>query len=142
MKIDGVIFACLLLAVPVAADLEFDFSGRWRREKGGAMFFVELWQDADILRGSYCAVAMGGNRIDCDPQDKAKVNIWGTVLGNTAEVQFFPYYGVGMGDPGSDMGKAKFALKGDQLEWTITEPPSNGHYWCPQKVVLGKDNGE
>jgi hypothetical protein len=101
-----------------------------------------LWQNIDILRGSYCAVALDGNRIDCDPQDEAKVNIWGTVSGNAAEVQFFPYYGIGMGDPGTDIGKAKLVLRGNQLEWIVTEPPSNGHYWCPDKAVLDREKGQ
>lgn len=91
------VFVYLLLSVSAVADLEFNFEGRWYWEKDDATFVIELWQDIDILRGSYCAVAMGGNRIDCNPEDEAKVNIWGTVSGNTAEVQFFSYYGVGMG---------------------------------------------
>ena len=83
------IFACLLLAVPILATglgpISQDVGGG---KKGGAMFFVELWQDADIFEEKLLRCHQwGGNKIDCDPKIKLR-SIWGTVLGTQREVQF------------------------------------------------------
>ena len=100
------VFACLLLAVPRSGIWSLISQDVGGGKKGGAMFFVELWQDADILRGSYCAVAMGGNRIDCDPpKDKAKVNIWVLSWGTQRKCSFSRITVSAWVTRGSDMGR-------------------------------------
>tara|TARA_B100001971_G_C17960593_1_gene417197 strand:+ start:184 stop:666 length:483 start_codon:yes stop_codon:yes gene_type:complete len=129
----------LFISFPAFANGGNIFNGQWGWEDEHSLFTVDLWQDSDILRGKYWAVAMDGNKIDCGTGDERDINIFGSVNGNVAEVFFFSYYGRGMGDPGSCMGKARLILNGDQIQWTITESPTT-FYWCPQEALLEKES--
>ena len=132
-----IIALSLRLVISAFADSEYDFSGRWNWDTDGRSFSIDLWQDIDILRGEYSAIALNGDRIDsCDPDDSVRVNIFGVIKGNIAEVSFFSYYGIGMGAPGSCMGKARLVLKDNHIEWLVTEAPSNGYFWCPLNAIL------
>lgn len=88
------------------------------------------------MTGRYCAVAYGGNRIDCNPSEKEVDNISGVIKDNVAEVKFISYYRMSPYREEENIGKAEITLKNGKLYWLVTEPTKNGFYYCPDKATL------
>ena len=114
-----------------------NFTGRWQwevenhEELGNAFFTLNLVQDGDQIKGDYCAVALGGGRIDCGSKDDP-CKVMGAVTGNTAELKFFSCYA-------SNYGRAEIGRVDDNLSWNVTKTPEGSGYWCPDKAELARE---
>jgi len=113
------------------------FQGSWlfdgvTEEMGICTFTLDIKQDGDKIKGFYTAVALNGDKIDYDDEEKS--NVKGTVKGNVAEAKFKSDWG--------GTGKVKITLMGDLLKWEIISGTEKGYFWCPYTVVLEREKEE
>lgn len=87
-------------------------------------FSISIKQKDNQFVGSYCAVAMSGNRIDCDPENTFEFSNAGS------EFIFKSNYS-------DKSGKAIITLSDYSLVWKVTEPPK-GEYYAPLNANLNK----
>lgn len=131
-----ILFLALLPTISFAGKPE-NFQGHWSASGKDWVFTMELVQKDNKLTGSYCAVAYGGNRMDCG--DTGEDNIKGVIQGNVANITFASFYGAGIGGRNKNIGKAKLTMSKDRIEWVITEDPKNKFYYCPDKAILKRE---
>lgn len=91
-------------------------------------FELDIIVNNNTVKGSYCGIAKGGNKIDCS--DKKVFNITGKIKNNIAIVDFFGFY------DNKSKGVAKIYLKGEKLVWEIIN--IEGETGAPKKVEMIK----
>ncbi len=105
----------------------------WEKDSDDLIFSITIEAKADGFVGSYCAVAQGGNRIDCGIKgDEPSFTIPSTKH-KAITVEFKSYYG-------GETGKAKIEIKSGKLMWQIMEKPTAGMYFCPDDAILIKQS--
>jgi hypothetical protein len=104
-------------------------AGKWHWEKNDeeGTFSVTIQKEGNTYIGKYCAVALSGNRIDCDYNDPPAF-VLKDLPGNEFTVNFKTYYGQGT-------GKVKIRIEGEKMYWEVVEKPE-GQYFCPNVAVL------
>ncbi|MCJ7546483.1 MAG: hypothetical protein MUP30_06610 [Deltaproteobacteria bacterium] len=112
-----------------SANQAVTLTGRWVwvEDSEEANFSVTIKKEGNAYIGSYCAVALSGNRIDCDDNDPPAFVIK-DLPGNEFTVNFKTYYGQGT-------GKVKIRIEGEKMYWEVVEKPK-GQYFCPNVAVL------
>jgi hypothetical protein len=112
------------------------FSGTWEWEDApqARSFSIKLRQHGQRLFGQYCAVAQGGNRIDCD--NGGDRNIRGIVNadGVQAMARFSSFFG-------AKDGAAIISLSGDKIKWRIIKDPVGGDFFAPHEAVMMRAGG-
>lgn len=112
------------------------FSGTWEWEDApqARFFSIKLRQRGKQLTGQYCAVAQGGNRIDCD--NGGDRNIRGVVNadGVQAMATFSSFFG-------AEDGAAIISLSGDKIKWRIIKDPVGGDFFAPHEAVMMRAGG-
>jgi hypothetical protein len=107
------------------------FVGNWVWDKNSkqATFSIKIVHKINNeYIGSYCAVAMGGSRIDCDPIDVQSSFEFIDRGNNVVEFDFISNYS-------NAKGRARLKYENNQLYWEITKEPKD-LFFCPQKATL------
>lgn len=111
------------------------FNGKWNysfesneNELLNRTFELELIVNDNSIKGSYCAVAKGGRKIDCN--DKKVFNLTGKIKNNIATVNFFGFY------DSKSKGVAKIYFSEGKLIWELVS--IEGETAAPKKVEMTK----
>jgi hypothetical protein len=106
-----------------------DLSGKWVWDKNNKQhtFSINLEKNNESYFGTYCAVAMSGNRIDCSPEKYANKFIYKP---DNPEFEYTPNYSRGK-------GIAKLSFVDNKLLWEIVQGPNSMHF-APKKAYLTK----
>ena len=135
------IFLLVLLNVNAvdSAQTQTDFNGEWIGKGSDWSFVLNLKQEGGNILGNYCGVALGGDRIDCNPESSGTYAVHGTSKSNGAEITFRTYYGEHMGAPNSNIGRAILTLRnGKEMKWICVAGPENGWFFMPETMILKK----
>jgi len=113
------------------------FAGDWSAKKSGtgataATFELHLEVNGISVKGYYCSVVQGGNKIDCS-DDKTVNNISGTIKQDAAFISFTGLYDE------KATGEAKLYFSGDSLVWELTK--STGQLYVPKREILTLSSG-
>ena len=114
--------------------LTINISGEWHWQTKGSDFTLYLNQKLDSLKGSYCAIAYNGNRIDCDNETPpTSCLIKGRIQGDSAIILFNSAWSK---EFEKDTAKIKFNEKNNTLTWTSSK--RNIISYVPMKAILKK----
>lgn len=103
----------------------------WYYKKGNIDFELEIVSiKGDSVLAQYCAIAYGGDRVDCEPEKE--MNVKGIVLSDTIFVDFYSFFG-------AKGGHAKLYFKEKKLVWKITTWPQNKDCFAPKEVIMDKE---
>ena len=108
-------------------DIKFDGKWAWEQNNDSQVFNVEITKNNAEYVGSYCAVYMSENRIDCSDDDSPSFKFKDEGKKEVV-VEFLSYYS-------DSKGKAKLIYNEGKINWEIVEQPEGGSY-CPVKAVL------
>jgi hypothetical protein len=113
---------------------KINLSGHWQWESKSSTFELDIVQTGDSLKGSYCAVALNGNRIDCNDNDSdGYCLISGVLENNEAKIVFNSAFS----DPElKDTAEVVYNIKNKTLLWTWTQ--KNIVAYVPNKAILKK----
>ena len=117
-----------------SADQAVSLTGHWVWEENSkeATFSVTIMKEGNAYIGRYCAVALSGNRIDCNDEGFPESNYPSFIIknlpGNEFTVNFKTYYS-------ESTGKVKIRIEGEKMYWEVVEKPK-GQYFCPDVAVL------
>ena len=113
---------------------KINLSGRWHWESKSSTFELDIIQNDDSLKGSYCAVASNGNRVDCNDDDSdGYCLISGVIENNKAKIIFNSAFS----DPElKDTAEIIYDGNNKTLLWTWTQ--KNIVAYVPNKAVLKK----
>ena len=123
----------MLFRSPKAVQQKSMFEGNWSWDKNDARntFSIEIVGKNDSLHGSYCAVARGGNKIDCNSAGEAmEEDPSFSVLMPKNDAFEFDFTGYFSGEK----GRAKLSAKDGKLTWTLIK--TAGECYAPQEAVL------
>ena len=106
-----------------------DLSGKWVWVKNNKQhtFTINLEKSNENYFGSYCAVAMSGNRIDCSPEKYANKFTYNPTK---PEFEYIPNYS-------RAKGIAKLTVVENKLLWEIIKQPESMHF-APKNAYLTK----
>jgi hypothetical protein len=134
----------LLLSLATSTHAEpFQYSGRWCWQSPDLItnsvgqkvpaenLSLSLTQSGDHLAGTHCAVALGGNRIDCAVEESDGPSIRGRVLSDHAELEFTSAYSGGK-------GVATLSPSTGGLRWMVTKQPASEDFLPRSEVSLTK----
>lgn len=130
--------ACIVLSACTATRADPvppGLAGSWEEEtlRPGSevpysVLTVDLRVSGPNLTGSYCFVTRFGRKIDCDPEGGD--NLDGVIHPDgSATVSFESSFG-------ATGGKAVLRPRGDKLEWTTVERPTDGDFYGPESALL------
>jgi hypothetical protein len=107
----------------------------WVEDSEEATFSIFITKEGNAYIGRYCAVALSGNRIDCNDEEIPESNYSSFIIkslpGNEFTVNFKTYYS-------ESTGKVKIRIEGEKMYWKVVEKPK-GQYFCPDVAVLKRD---
>ena len=132
-KTEGKVVESLPTLAPKAVQQKSLFEGNWSWDKNDARntFSIEIVEKNDSLHGSYCAVARGGNKIDCNAAGEAmEEDPSFSVLmpkNDNFEFDFIGYFS-------GEKGRAKLSVKDGKLTWKMIKNP--GECYAPEDAVL------
>lgn len=107
------------------------FSGQWEGENAaGSVLTLDLKQNAQVIKGTYCYITQRGNRIDCAAP--GETNLRGISTGNRADVAFDSTFG-------GVNGQASLEVEGDRMAWRLIKVPVKGGYYAPQTITLTRN---
>ena len=111
-----------------------DYSGDWYWENKTSDFSIRISQKNNIIKGTHCATALNGNKIDCDVAylDNSK-SIFGIVKRDSVLVTFISTF---CGKPGTAVIKR---INASQIQWRITKRP-DGESYIPGNVVMNLES--
>jgi hypothetical protein len=120
----------ILLCYAFNAYSQSNYSGDWGWDVKTANFSISIIQKDNIIKGTHCAIAQNGNRIDCDVAylDNNK-SIFGIVKGDSVLVTFISAY---CGKPGTAVIKR---INATQIQWRITKQ-TDGISFIPGNVIM------
>ncbi len=109
-----------------------NLTGHWHWESKSSNFDLDIIQNNDSLKGSYCAVAYNGNRIDCNDNDSdGYCLISGILQKDKASITFNSAYS----EPElKDTAEIIYNPADKTLLWTWTQ--KNIVAYVPKKAVL------
>lgn len=109
-----------------------DIVGHWesKNDSNTNTYSIDFFLRNDgQLEGQYCAVARGGNKIDCSPKVERNVNFL-RQEGENIIVSFESFFG-------AKNGVARIKKKQNELFWEVVKKPQ-GEFYSPLKTILTK----
>lgn len=124
----------IALSLNFSAHAEGLYSGEWSGQNvidgsTTSTLTLDIEQNGNKLRGQYCYVSQGGNRIDCP--EKGINNLRGVLNGTTAQINFDSTFG-------GKNGQAVIKLNGNSMEWNFLKKPEGGGFYTPKIYSLIK----
>lgn len=105
------------------------WNGNWHWTDDANDFELKIKAKGDSITGSFCAVAMNGNRIDCSNEGDTVSLIKGLIDADSAAVLFSSCY-----SEGHDTAFIKFYGRGDSLLWRTDL--NNILAWVPFRAMM------